>query len=592
MMSAWTIPFEITLISPWSIPSSTTGAGKSDIVQMRNENDDLIIPATLLKGNLRGALTDLAGQLETIALDGTAMSTNTAIECIFGCRSASQSSTGPATWQRANEPDRGALIFADLTCQQQPTKKENHAVRVEIDDTSGAAHDGHLVFIESPFAYGTPVDFKGEFVFFGSASKITAAQAAVLLERAAERLVAIGGMKSVGFGRVASFSVGTPTAKTAATPLAAANKLSLRYSIDRPFIVDRVHRSDNMSESSAIIPGAAIKAIIARSFENVGSAEANEDRLADLRISHAFPMREDFSPLAPLPLSLAIAGDRLVCHLDGASNILGNHRFQPDWKEGEETRVRKLLAQSTGHDLPEDLFIPPMKRSKTRTAIDTKTGGSLYTEEEGGALFSESAVVPGEFLWHGEIEGPDPNYVGEVASLLANGVPGLGRTGAIISAKIERDKVGQAKTFEPSLSIALTLKTDAYLFTGEDVRERSNEPDFVRQLYARYFAGHGLQLDNFFASQRLLGGYLGLRYPVSDAGYEPWMVTNAGSVFALTLSDDTLFDPNLLTHLPHVGPTDANWRNFPFLIENGFGACSVDVVDHAKLNAEGLPGVL
>ena len=132
----------------------------------------------------------------------------------------------------------------------------------------------------------------------------------------------------------------------------------------------------------------------------------------------------------------------------------------------------------------------------------------------------------------------------------------------------------------------VVLQTPACLHGPHATRSSEREP--VTALRADYEAywydvldGTG-RLVEFMAQQRLVGGYIARRYPVADgAGYEPYLLTEPGSIFLIEAAGPHAEDDMAARlaafavagiPLGSAWPEDRrNWRRHPFLPEAGWG---------------------
>ena len=102
----------------------------------------------------------------------------------------------------------------------------------------------------------------------------------------------------------------------------------------------------------------------------------------------------------------------------------------------------------------------------------------------------------------------------------------------------------------------------------------------VKTQYEQYFefACPGCKLKNFFAAQRFAGRYHATRRRPYGKPYYPFLLTEPGSVFLVETEVEKLKDlvrfglP--LPALKHAAALD--WRNCPFVPENGFGQITAD----------------
>lgn len=537
-----------------------------DIRLARNFAGRFILPGSLLRGVVRGAAKSIAEKVDGPLDVFKGQTITNFCNAAFGEESKAN-----------NEPGRGFAIVGDLIADTTLEPDANRTVRVEIDPERGAAKEGHLVFIECPFRHGTPVTFSGEIVVMGSDSDAGAKHLAKLLEMALPRIYAVGGMKSAGFGKLIEFRVDTMVRQVNAEAKAPASHLAVSYTLDRPFLVNSTRLGGNYEVSSDTLPGTAIKAVIARAFTDQGKAGKAEAFIAALHVSDAPPTGSNCSMTARAvpPLSLAIEergpSDMVALCALHAGKSSGLRRFAPDWKKREHKAVSALLSDRGGAAFAVE---PLPTEARTRTAIDHGTGGALIREDTGGALFSERLIAPADRVWSGTLRG-DAHLMNEVCSILATGVPGFGSTGAVLSGKV---KALEDKVSSGGENITLTLQSHAHLFLGHTLRERlAEDEEALAELYRAYFDGHGLELMDFRAAQTLVGGYLAQRYPVDPkAGYQPWLVTTAGSTFRLRVRAEADLSDILRHGLPAVAPNGANWKTFPFLREVGFGAVRND----------------
>jgi hypothetical protein len=96
-------------------------------------------------------------------------------------------------------------------------------------------------------------------------------------------------------------------------------------------------------------------------------------------------------------------------------------------------------------------------------------------------------------------------------------------------------------------------------------------------------------LKRYFASQSLAGGYYLHRRFRSQEKYSPWLLTDPGSVFLLKIVQPNdakqvslvqeLIERWYFSGLP---PYDSSleWRNCPYVRENGYGEIAVNLMCH------------
>lgn len=583
------IPISVTLRTPFATRGLVVSRASTDLPLARNGSKELIIPGTLLTGVLRAALERLAGANDRpVKLGGATSKVEDDIGDLLGRRSTRDEREMQEAWRVANTPDRGRLVIRDLIIDTASAAKKlenpNDYPRVKLDAELGSVAEGFLQFIEQPFAIGETVTFSG--VVDLRAGGVPVDRARELLEKALKLVPAIGAIKSSGFGRVVRVAVGQATGIAAASvpaPLAGGSAHRVIYRIDRPFLVGGAMVSANLFRGSPIVPGGAIKGTIAQAVRDAGlETPGMVDLLADITFGHAFPRpaAAGHDPWWPLPLSLAQTDDHtqiLDCLLQPEETAIaamgrcgGALRFAPDVKSDG------ALRRHFGLDW--DL---PTYDVRTRTKIDGRTGMAAY-EDGAGQLFSYAAVEPRGFEWVGRLIVPDkvdPSLLNSLLGLLQIGITGLGKTGAMI-----KGEIGATLSY-PSVAgdLALTLVTPAALNDLDTLRAGSP----LQEDYAKYWDKLGYELVEFFAQQRLEGGYLALRYPPRSDACDPYLLTEPGSVFLVRpMKPNASLNDLLMRGLP---PTEwiakRDWQSCPFQRENGYGEVRLNLVDHRALTA-------
>lgn len=589
--------------SPFMFRGLDSGAFGIDVACLRDERARPIIPADQIRGVLREALNDLAAA-------GAGISSSE-IDDVFGRESANLDNEASAR----NLPDRSRIIFGDLHAAGMvldpdarpgaPHSSEQtlgHAIetaRVQIDDVTGAAETGKLQFIELAVPFGAAVRFTGELVLFAPPSETS--RWVTLLNRAVALVGSIGAFKSVGFGEV--LQRGTQVQQIAVSGVAKVapplpERFTLRVRFDRPILVDAERIADNAFAGREVVPGAVFKGALARHFELAGRSPEKGDlgaALAALSFSHAFPENVEAGQrdLRPLPLSVVAAlpegkakpvvGDALLVPRGEGAMIAGRTAlFQSDWKGSWFTDALAALGR------PQPSHTVGIAR--THTKIDSTTGTA-----EKGALFTtisrpvELDGAPRTWLLDIDFTGVRPGagrdeIQAAMAQCLATGLYGMGKTGA--SARFEVLSETSAPAIAPihgtSNEFALVLETPALMLDRISVSGEDGwlcEPD---EAYAAYFRRvlPGAQLLSFFARQKLAGGYLARRRRAyGDGLYQPFLLTEAGSIFRLRIEDPAPLLALVRCGLPVTplsGVDAVTWENCPFVPENGFGRVSAD----------------
>jgi hypothetical protein len=547
----------IVLRSPFLFPSVEAPPHGLDAAALRDRSGRALIPQDQVRGVFRHAFARIVPVAEKLG--------EADFHTLFGRASgdAADLDVGAADALPVNTSSRARILFSDLTQAEVDLHAPPHkAVRVAIDPDTGAAKDGALVMVELAAPQGAEMVFKGKAVLFGSDLEATRWIAG--LDAAATHLSALGAMKSAGFGEVVDCQVSEierrdclPKFDAAAAPK---GRINFVIKIDRPFLVDARREADNVYSGARIVPGGAIKGALARKLELAGVDVQDLQDLSRLRIGHAMPAPAN----APLPLSLAAVdgqiGDALRL-MPGQAPMFGGMpaKFAPDWKR-VSTKKANALFQIEDHDLP------------TQTRVHVAISGTSGTAET-GKLFVENAVDPGDGAWHAVIDFSDvadPMRRAQFHAALCGGLDGVGRTGARLELTPSGD-VGPTMVvpFRPNEDLyAVVLQSDAVMCSPDDA---ADPRDAYTDFWARVCPS--AELVDFHASQRLAGGYLGLRFRTAGSGYAPFWLTETGSTFLLRGEISRELEGLCRSGLPapRINGTTTDWRNCPFQPENGYG---------------------
>ncbi len=564
MTARVTLSLTVTVRSPFLFPGLASGTLGVDAVPLRDESGRALLPATQVQGLLREALNDLAEAAPGVI-------TPAEVERLFGVASPA---AGPDSG--FDQPKRGRLLLGDLSAEITPA---GDVIRVEIDDVTGAARTGHIQVIEGVAPFGAEIAFRGGAVLFwpeAEAAKITKAIGCAL-----QLIPAIGAFKSAGFGEVvgeATKVIETDRAELR-VPARAADpgaQIHLSAVFDRPFLVDARRVADNAFIGAQVVPGAVFKGALARKLELSGANLADyESVLAHMVISHAHPENDAGGAGGEaLPLSLVAVkttqgdlrfGDAL--RPAGADTPPGPQiggqaaLFQSDWKPAWPAEAARALK------LPGFTPLPMLPR--THTAIGA---AGVAADQQ---LFTTVARSPrGRFLLRIDLAGvANDEKAWQLVALLRAGLDGIGRTGASVSfpdASVKPPDLQVSPAWGHANVYAVVLRTDAVL---TDPRTH-HDADAAYRHYWHTVAG--AELIDFYAAQHLAGGYLATRYrPWGRDTYHPFVVTDAGSVFLLRGDIAGRLRQFTRSGLPlpeFEGVEKLNWRNCPFVPENGYAA--------------------
>jgi hypothetical protein len=523
----------LTLLGPILTHGNEPAEPGIDAPMARDTLGNFILPYSLVKGKILDALRDLRPP--------------EFVSSWLGQKSA----------EGGYDPDRGRLRFSDFTTPVPTFMSPQHdgiIERIEINPTTGSAAGRMLAMLEAPFGYGQEVVFKGRVEFVADAQEALLIEAT--LKQAFDWVAAYGAMRTVGFGRKKEVSIARGEVhKSAQQSPADAVSLPIRYALDRPLcIVGRKH-SGNHFESLECISGAVLKGAVAKLVLEMNGSRATEidanrpeKRFATLcrwfeviRFSEAKPMKlgaDGFRPVEP-PLSIVVSptGQKPyydVALLPGAQLVCGSApEFLPDWKYKDSLKVREAFGWP---DLP--------RERRTRTAIDPDKWRA-----EDMQLFSYGLVLPKkiangkseEFIWEGAIgleEVPPADHAElrkELDELLACGLPNIGKTRA--TAHVTWLTEPTPLKIETRANSAgyhiITLQTDC-LMTDPQALQKDSLQNAYEEFW-RELSGGSLKLIRYFARQSLHGGFVAKR--ANKSNYEPFLLTDRGSVFVLQATD-------------------------------------------------------
>jgi RAMP superfamily len=580
----------LTLTGPILTQSSTPGEPGIDSPVARSDNGQVILPFSLVKGRVRQSWCELFGD---------------DAETWFGSKA-----------DGAYVPNRARFRFSDFVAAEGDRDGVKH--RIRIDRRTGTADDGALQFIESPFAPGEEVEFRGEVSWFGDAgvsSEITK------LEQAFRWTNNFGAERTTGFGRLTNVVCETakelPPADAHAATEAVAPIRGLQIEMREPFCIARRQTSKNLFESDDIISGAVIRGVLATLFNQsrgeVGSAEINEhvprwkilgEWFNSIRFTAAVPVAEGEANV-PVAAPLSIVHDQkrqwhdvalcdapiVFSYPDGGETRFRAPKFDVDWKKEEHQTVESDFGWTFPH-----------RELRVRTAIESSTRRAKDEQ-----LFAYEMVIPTGFRWHGTVDlsrvdaDKRPQLLAELNALLSlagtDGVQGFGKTKArarvVIGEPLPPRFISTLEPFADGLWI-VALQSPALLCDPKNFIESTGDAN-LREAYAHVFdamSDRTLQLVRYFARQSLAGGeYLHHRFQ-GRKPYVPFLLTDRGSVFVLRQTADATA---LLTDWLHHGlplPTWAKeryggeWKTNPFLPIDGFGTIAVNLPCHIDKKPE------
>lgn len=408
----------------------------------------------------------------------------------------------------------------------------------------------------------------------------------------------------------------------------------LRVTLDEPFCVGGKRRDRNLVGSLRHLSGAVLKGAVAHQLQRILGLDHRQDlsnragsgRWGDLcrnfskiRFCAAFPARlgAQNRPLMT-PLSFFKGTDtsqtiRDASHLQGPFLIRRDGQdvspeFSPDWKSSRtpgweagmarpdvELRVRTAVDSSRRRAEDEHLFAQELVLSK-QTHRDSRTG--LQTGED--PLCWIGTV---DFHGLGLSERDRQDLWDDLEAFLEPAVLRIGKTKA-------RAKLSLGGGWEPAGASSvvdnrwvMVLQSPALIVDpielhaawqrGEDATERLYRAAFQR------LSGGSLELVQHFADQQLHGGFFAHR--ADAASYQPFLVTEAGSVFVFKPGEHQDAHGQTKTCVATIeswikeGLPTPSWASSrhkdrystnPFLPQDGFGEVAVNIPAQLALRAK------
>jgi len=584
-----TFKISLTIRGPFITQSSAPMDYGIDAALARNKNGTPYISGTLVTGKLREAWEELK-ELDNFKPN------------IINWLGEKSDPSQNDNLENTVSPTPKRLYINDLTLIDVKEKQEVN-YRIRLDSELGSVKKGAYLVTERPFAPGDEIIFQGIARFLAH-NKIEADSLIRHLEIGLKWLSQLGADRTVGFGELIGVKIESETVSIKNTEtLPVSDIYNFVIHPESPFCISEHHKAgNNLFKSSDIIPGGVIKGTLATMWTTLlgckntivnETFDAKRPELGKyfdrLHFTHAFPSNEQ-RPVQQ-PLSLVKTDDFYDIALCKGAGLIDKKApaFSVDWKNDDYEKVNKIFGK------------PNVKREmRVRTKIDSEKRRS---EDE--KLFSYEMVVPmDDISWRGRLdlsevpEDKRSQVIEQFQSLVAQGLTGLGKTKTY--AKIELLHENSISSSQPSnLDIRdgfwiLTLQTSAILCNP-------NSNDALFQSYTAIFneiSDNSLELVQFFATQSLAGGfYLWKRFQ-NPKNYQPYLLTDAGSVFVLKPKQEAIAK-NFITKwaktglpLPawavkeyKSGDKDGNhWANCPYIPHNGYGEIAVNLPIHWNNN--------
>lgn len=498
-----------------------------------------------------------------------------------------------------NDPLRGAWLFPDYFVSSTEEKKGCTKHRIAVIDVLGSVKGEALQVIETPFPPGQEVEFSGDVRFYGDD---TEAEATLKKIRQALRwTTGIGANRSIGFGRLLKAVVklvpeDTQPPQSAFPSEVAALAVSLRPS--GPLCVAQHKIGGNLFESEEFIPGNMLAGAVMETAKKLAVTIPNFNVI---RFRHAFPALVNQGRPPAMPLSLVrkkgeTEEERTGDVADHKNPVTFEHQgekiapaFCLDWKPSDWEEVEKKLR-----------IVHPARELRVRTAIDSvkRTGldGSLFAWE-----MVHPFTDPGKeaLEWKTIIDlgdlpaGADRKATAEDLAKILRYLGFLSKTKATCTATVAAAPVSTPPDIQNGDPIRIVLRTPAQL-ADPRFQNLSDIPKFgaisAEQMLVLYqkawdeLSDGSLALSHHFARQFLAGGnYLARRFQ-KNKPYNPWLLTDTGSVFVFTVLDKVKAFAHLKTWLATGLPLPnwvdesnfgRDWQSNPYIPQNGFGEVAI-----------------
>jgi len=633
---------ELEVIGPVLTKSSLPGEPGLDAVALRDPDGALLLNGKHLEGRAKHAAYDLAD-----------LSGDTTLNLELWAKQAFGPDNPDTEEKRAQwEPQRGDITFEDLRCCSKneinnplPAGRD---FRLQIDEKRGTGEDRMLAVFERAAAHGELLTFGGlvRMAVTGNTSKED--HAANLL-RCLRWITSVGGEAGIGYGVLRGVRLQPcPTPLGAeGDPSAGSASVDIGITFTAPFCVAAPQLSQNIYEGLDTVPGNAIAGAIMRALQDVQPGHSVpccptlKLWFDKLRFRHAFPTNsaslarpmivplswayveghgQDGKDLERQFVEAALTPQPALFQLPGSVDLHAP-KFVHDWKPKDETAAATLLKLT---EVKRDL--------RTYTQIDRSTGVAMDEK-----LYSYELVRPEGLTWRSSLDLSvieDPNtrkkLLEELKQLLNESPLLFGKTSARATLALTTGSApALPKTLDakPDLWIVLLL-TPALLLDASSLVGAGREK--LRSAYEELWSNVGsdppntktgpLKLERYFTGQSLVGGnYLYRRFQdVTHKDYFPYLLTDAGSVFVLSSRpEDNAKAQSALQEVLNKGlplPQWAkerfareiqnvrlegdDWRNCPFLPQNGYGEIAVNrqeqlhrLPEKLKIDAPSFPTV-
>lgn len=443
--------------------------------------------------------------------------------------------------------------------------------RVKLGYESGAAEPGHLLLMEQKLPPQAEMSFVSQIYIYQD----SLVDYSDVIRLAFEFHNSIGALKSVGFGRMSSPVVKQSELAQSFDALGSIDpkqteRVTWRFTLDRPYLVDAARPSANVYEGRRDIPGAAIKGLLAQHLFNLGLMDDQVSHgLSQLIIGFASPS----GSMIPFPLSIfshETTGELFdLAAADVEINDSVELQCAVDWKPSEQRTANvNALFDWMGRAKPAEL--PQGYESRVHVEID-KSAGTVVPHK----LYTSIALAVPEkgFSVPLDFANVSPEIRGRLLDALRPQMSGLGRTDAVLETTGLQADMSAGDCDVSAGRVALLLTTPALMVDPKPT-------DWPWDAYAAFWSSKlpNSRLVSHFSRERLAGGYQAMRFGVQGE-YRPFVLTEPGSVFVLDLHEEDLGALKAMLRfgvcIDNWGGAVPTWQNCPFVPENGYGRLSI-----------------
>lgn len=605
MTQRYTCKINLIVLGPFLTAATGPDRYGVDKSAHRDHSDQLVIPASHLKGKLRSSLEELDPFFDPADRPD--------LKAFFGASSAAGS----------YEPLPAAVHFSDLVSVNSATKgiRTHTRTRVTINHASQTAQQNMLRKIEDPFTSGTEICFTGK-VTFNASDLGAATQLNKVLQLGLQWLATVGAENGVGFGRLKSVQVSAPTETAVSAILKFAgtsDALHLRITAHEPLLSGGIKsRHTNYVVSRQELSGGLLKGALATALNEAHGVipltrpldssyvadfpgfETLVKHFSAIRVTHARPTLVGGPRPIRLPLSAVEDNESLVrdVALSNKRTPLVQGRHSPAYY-GDAKNLDRYIGLAE----PAELFVT---RSEINDVSQRTAEGQLFTYQFYAPYTKEKQHI--EWVCNVNFDAISETAERKVAlqqfaAAVQQHLHRLGKLGRAVTVAVSGGPAVPAAhnraLIEDGL-VLVTLQSDTIMLDPEIVQSLPLGQD-LHEAYAKYWhdiSGGALTLDDFFAHQGFEGGYLYHRYLGAAERsnrpnrYRPYYLTLAGSLFKLQVVNEesaTAFLARWLAGglplpkwaLAEYGQYNrALWKNCPFVPENGYGEIAVNLAWH------------